>query len=153
MSFILDTSTLGGIDSAVTKTIVEDIGQGLTLTWTQTGNNQDLESYGFGVELAPAEMVAYDAQVINVGALIAYGAGIYGSGPYSGISGSLNGIFILDISTLGSLLVGLTDTTFQERGRSMQITWTQSGFNQDLETFGYGVRFAPAEAEMASDTA
>jgi hypothetical protein len=151
MAFILDTSTLGGIDSAVTKSIIADLGQGLSLTWTQAGNNQDLEVYGFGVELAPAEMVAFDAQVINTQLLTAYGSGSYSGGGY-GASG-ISGIFILDISTLGSLIVGLDETTFQERGRSMQISWTQAGFDQDLEIFGYGVRFAPAEAEMAPDTA
>lgn len=150
MSFILDTSTLGGIDSAVTKTIVQGVGQGLSLTWTEAGLDQDLEIYGFSVELAPAESVALDAQVINTQLLTAYGSGNYSGGGY-GASGN-SGIFILDISTLGSLIAGIDESPIAERGRSIQITWTQAGLDQDMEIFGFGVRVAPAETEMAPDT-
>jgi hypothetical protein len=138
------------LESAVTKTTCEDRGQSLVLDWTQTGFNQDLELFGFSVELAPAEQVPYDAQaVINATTATAYGSGLYSGGMYSG--GTASGLFILDISTLGTLVIGADDIPIEDRGRTMQITWSQSGFDQDMELFGYSIRFAPAEAEMASD--
>lgn len=100
------------------------------LDWKQSGNDQDLELYGFSVEFAPGEQVAYDSSAATAG----------------------GGVFVLDTSTLGSLIQGMDDTPIEERGRTMQVTWSQSGFDQDMEIFGYSLRFAPAEADMAPDT-
>ena len=32
-----------------------------------------------------------------------------------------------------------------DRGRSIMIQWDQAGKNQDLELFGYSIRYSPAE--------
>src|SRR2546427_620922 len=120
MSFILDHSVfgvLGGQDMAIIETTCEDRGQGLTLDWTQSGNDQDFESYGYSVRFHPAEQVPYDAQAFdNLVTRTAYGAGLYGAGPYGGLSGGgVGGVFVLDVSTLGSLLVSLTDIPIEDR--------------------------------------
>ena len=154
MPFTLDnavTGLLGGQDTAIIETTCEDRGQGLTLDWTQSGNDQDFESYGYSVRFHPAEQVPYDAQSFDASQVVRtpYGVGLYGVGPYGGLtlgSGSgVGGIFVLDVSTLGSLLVSLTDIPIEDRGRSIQLDWTQSGLDQDMELFGYSIRFAPAE--------
>jgi len=150
MPFTLDVDTLGGLFAASTRTTCEDVGQSLVLKWSQGGFDQDLELFGFAVELTPTESVAYDAQQVDLATLLAYSTGLYGSGTYGG-PGGITGIFILDLSTLGTLSISTEDIPIIDRGRNIQITLSQSGFNQDLEDFGFGIRFAPAEAELASD--
>lgn len=57
------------------------------------------------------------------------------------------GLFILDTSTLAGTAFAYDEETIEDRGRSVQISWSQSGSNQDMELFGYSVRFAPGETE------
>lgn len=52
--------------------------------------------------------------------------------------------FTLNTSTLAGALEQ-TDNPFDERGRALQLTWEQSGVNQDMEVYGYAVRYAPGE--------
>lgn len=54
-SFVLDTDVLGGGALAYAENIIEDRGRGIQLTYSQTGANQDMEIYGFGIRLAQAE--------------------------------------------------------------------------------------------------
>lgn len=35
------------------------------------------------------------------------------------------------------------DTPLEDRGRAIQLEWTLGGTNQDIELFGYAIRFAP----------
>lgn len=53
--------------------------------------------------------------------------------------------FRLDTDTLGGSDFQFTETIVEDRGRSIQVSWSQSGLNQDMELYGYSVRFAPAE--------
>jgi hypothetical protein len=56
--------------------------------------------------------------------------------------------FILNQSRLGaSIGIAMQETPIEERGRTIQITWTQDGLDQDLELFGYSVRYFPAEGD------
>lgn len=56
--------------------------------------------------------------------------------------------FTLDSSALGaSTQFVYAETPIAERGRSIQLSWSVSGANQDMELFGYSIRFAPAEFE------
>ncbi len=57
------------------------------------------------------------------------------------------GQFILDTSTLGGTSFSYDEETIEDRGRSIVLSWSQSGSNQDMELFGYSVRFAPGETE------
>jgi hypothetical protein len=53
--------------------------------------------------------------------------------------------FILDTSVLGGADFNYAETIIEDRGRSISIQWDQSGLNQDMELFGYSVRYFPAE--------
>lgn len=54
--------------------------------------------------------------------------------------------FVLDSSVLGGSDFNFAENPeLSDRGRSIQIQWDQPGLNQDLELFGYSVRFVPAE--------
>ena len=54
--------------------------------------------------------------------------------------------FTLDTSVLGGSDFNYGENPeFNDRGRSIMIQWDQSGLNQDMELFGYSVRFTPAE--------
>ena len=55
MTFILDTSRLGGSDFNYVETIIEDRGRSIILDWSQTGVDQDMEIYGYSVRFYPAE--------------------------------------------------------------------------------------------------
>lgn len=57
------------------------------------------------------------------------------------------GQFILDSSTLGGNGFTYDEEILEDRGRSIQLAWTQSGADQDLELFGYSVRFTPGDPE------
>ncbi len=59
--------------------------------------------------------------------------------------------FVLDVSQLGGSGFAFSESIFEDRGRSIVIEWSQSGANQDLEIYGFAVRFAPGEPE-AKDT-
>lgn len=60
--------------------------------------------------------------------------------------------FTLDISVLGGTGFAYDEETIEDRGRSIIMQWSQSGNDQDMELFGYSVRFAPGEIE-AQETA
>lgn len=66
------------------------------------------------------------------------------------ITGTISG-FILGTSVLGDALGGFASGTeesiIEGRGRGLQITWTNSGLDQDFEHLGYAIRFAIAESE------
>lgn len=55
--------------------------------------------------------------------------------------------FVLDTSVLGGSDFNYTETIIEDRGRSIIIDWSQSGLNEDMEIFGFSVRFFPAEEE------
>lgn len=55
--------------------------------------------------------------------------------------------FILDTSRLGGSEFNYVETIIEDRGRSIILDWSQSGLNQDLEIYGYSIRFYPAEEE------
>ena len=59
------------------------------------------------------------------------------------------GTFTLGSSTLGVLGGGspfqYAESIINDRGRSIQVQWSQSGANQDMEIYGHAIRFAPAE--------
>ena len=54
-------------------------------------------------------------------------------------------LFKLDTSTLSGGNLNYAETPLSERGRSIQIEWSQGGSNQDLRVHGYAVRIVPAE--------
>ena len=59
--------------------------------------------------------------------------------------------FTLDESVFGSEGLTFQETIIEGRGRGIQLSWTQTGADQDLELLGFSVRFAAAEPE-AKDT-
>jgi hypothetical protein len=60
--------------------------------------------------------------------------------------------FILDTSVLGGSDFNYVETIIEDRGRSIIVDWSQNGLNEDMEIFGYSIRFYPAE-EQAQETA
>ena len=56
MTFILDTDVLnGGNDFNYAETIIEDRGRGIIIEWSQAGQDQDMEIYGYSIRFYPAE--------------------------------------------------------------------------------------------------
>jgi hypothetical protein len=55
--------------------------------------------------------------------------------------------FIMDTDVLGGSDFNYTETIIEDRGRSIILDWSQSGLNQDMEIFGYSIRFFAAEEE------
>jgi hypothetical protein len=55
--------------------------------------------------------------------------------------------FILDTDVLGGSDFNYVETIIEDRGRSIIVDWSQSGLDQDMEIFGYSIRFYPAEEE------
>jgi hypothetical protein len=54
--------------------------------------------------------------------------------------------FTLDTSTLGGADFNYAENPeINDRGRSIMVQWDQSGLNQDMELFGYSIRYLPAE--------
>ena len=60
--------------------------------------------------------------------------------------------FILDTDVLGGSDFNFVELPYQERGRSIMVQWSQGGADQDMELFGYSIRYFPAEVE-SRDTA
>ena len=60
--------------------------------------------------------------------------------------------FILDTDILGGSDFNFVELPYQERGRSIMAQWSQGGADQDMELFGYSIRYFPAEVE-SRDTA
>ena len=57
------------------------------------------------------------------------------------------GQFILDTSTLGGSGFVYAENTLEDRGRSIVVQWSQGGYDEDMELFGFSVRFAEGETE------
>ena len=55
--------------------------------------------------------------------------------------------FILDTDILGGSDFNYVETIIEDRGRSIIVDWSQSGLNEDMEIFGYSIRYFPAEEE------
>ena len=55
--------------------------------------------------------------------------------------------FTLDTSVLGGLGFAYDEQTIEDRGRSIIVSWSNSGLDQDMELFGYSIRLFPAEPE------
>lgn len=55
--------------------------------------------------------------------------------------------FILNTDVLGGSDFNYAETIIEDRGRSIILDWSQGGLNQDMEIFGYSIRFFPAEEE------
>ena len=55
--------------------------------------------------------------------------------------------FVLDTDILGGSDFNFVEAPFGDRGRSIMIEWSQGGSDQDMELFGYSIRYFPAEAE------
>jgi hypothetical protein len=53
--FILDTDILGGTDFNYVETIIEDRGRSITVNWSQSGLNEDIELLGYSIRFYPAE--------------------------------------------------------------------------------------------------
>ena len=54
--------------------------------------------------------------------------------------------FVLNTSVLGgSDFNYFENPDINDRGRSIMIQWDQAGKNQDLELFGYSIRYSAAE--------
>ena len=55
-------------------------------------------------------------------------------------------VFTLDTSTLGGNSFNYAENPeIEDRGRSISVTWSQSGLNQDMEIFGYSIRYKETE--------
>ena len=55
--------------------------------------------------------------------------------------------FVLDTDVLGGSDFNFVDLPFAEKGRSIMVEWSQNGAGQDMELFGYSIRYFPAEVE------
>ena len=55
--------------------------------------------------------------------------------------------FILDTDVLGGSDFNYAETIIQDRGRSIMIQWSQSGSGEDMELYGYSIRFYPGEQQ------
>jgi hypothetical protein len=54
---------------------------------------------------------------------------------------------ILDSSVLGGSGFIYAENTLIDRGRSIIVQWSQGGYDEDIELFGYSIRFAEGETE------
>ena len=59
--------------------------------------------------------------------------------------GAVLGEFILGTDKLGSNDLTYFETPFEEKARSIQLTYSLGGTNRDMEIYGYGIRYEPAE--------
>lgn len=55
--------------------------------------------------------------------------------------------FVLNTDVLGGSDFNYVETIIEDRGRSIIVDWSQTGLNEDMEIFGYSIRFYPAEEE------
>lgn len=55
--------------------------------------------------------------------------------------------FVLDQSTLGGTGFAYQETIIADRGRSIEIEWKNDAADEDMELFGYSIRFYPTESE------
>jgi hypothetical protein len=59
--------------------------------------------------------------------------------------GAVLDTFVLDVDRLAGNEYDYVETIIEDRGRSIQLSWTQAGVNQDMEIYGHAVRAAVAE--------
>ena len=65
--------------------------------------------------------------------------------PFTG-GGAVLGAFIMGTDTLGGNEFNYHESPeSQDRGRSIYLDWSQSGLKQDMEIFGYSIRYREAE--------
>ena len=55
--------------------------------------------------------------------------------------------FTLGISTLGGTGFAYQESIIEDRGRSLEIEWVSDAVDEDMELFGYSIRFFPTESE------
>lgn len=55
MTFIMDTSVLGGSGFNYVETIIEGRGRSIIVDWSQGGLNEDFEIFGYSIRYFPAE--------------------------------------------------------------------------------------------------
>ena len=55
--------------------------------------------------------------------------------------------FVLGTDVLGDSDFNYTENIIEDRGRSIFLDWSQAGADQDMELYGYSVRFYPSEEE------
>lgn len=60
-------------------------------------------------------------------------------------SGAIFGTAIFGTSRFGGSEIGYVETPFMARGRSVELTYTMSGANRDMELYGHAIRYEPAE--------
>ena len=66
--------------------------------------------------------------------------------PFTGGPGALLDNFILDLDTLaGDEFSYYENPEMQDRGRAISLEWSQGGLGQDMELFGYSIRYREAE--------
>ena len=54
--------------------------------------------------------------------------------------------FVIGTSLIGSgLETSYIETPIEDRGRGIQLEWSLGGTNQNLELYGYGIRYTPTE--------
>ena len=61
MSFVLDTDVLGGSDFNYAENIIEDRGRSITIDWSESGANEDMELFGYSIRFFPAEEEAKES--------------------------------------------------------------------------------------------
>lgn len=66
--------------------------------------------------------------------------------PFTGGGGALLGEFIMGTDTLGGAEFNYHENPeIQDRGRSIYLDYSQGGLDQDMEIFGYSIRFRESE--------
>ena len=55
--------------------------------------------------------------------------------------------FILDTDVLGGSDFNYAETIIEDRGRSIMVQWSQGGAGEDMELYGYSIRFYPGEQQ------
>lgn len=60
------------------------------------------------------------------------------------------GTFTLDVSTLGGSAIAVLETPIAGRGRSVQLQYTVNASDSNVEIYGYGLRYRPAERRAIS---
>ena len=48
---------------------------------------------------------------------------------------------------LGGSDFNYAETIIEDRGRSIMVQWSQGGAGEDMELYGYSIRFYPAEQQ------
>ena len=59
-SFTLDTSVLSGTDLQYVEAILNERGRSISIDWTQSGSNQNIEVHGYALRVVPTEQVAME---------------------------------------------------------------------------------------------